>query len=181
MTATTTMNTDNLNSFEAEDGISHINIKNTGRTLLGRTLALETKHPFRHPEFGEFKSLEAFWYYIKSGCQNTEVRNVSGGAGRHLVTPGNSPEGIANFQNIITDGMYHWLTAFHRDDLSEVLFNRLPLDMYYIFRGKSGAATVQRPSFYRWYIPRLTETIELIRLQKPCPETDYGDLLKIAK
>ncbi len=170
-----------INSYEAEDGKTHINIKNTGKTTLGRTLALETKHIFRHPVFGEFKSLEAYWFYIKSGCQNTEVRNVSGGAGRHLVTEDNSPVTVTNFQNIIADGIYYWLSQFHRDDLSEVLHNTLPLDMYYIHYGKSGAATVHRPQFHRWYLPRLKTTIKLIGNGEACPIVNYGDLPRLAK
>jgi hypothetical protein len=186
MLATMTAKTNNpalvaINSYEAEDGKTHINIKNTGKTLLGRSLALETKHQFEHPVFGEFRSLEAFWFYIKSGCQNIEVRNVSNGAGRYLVTKTNAPNTVYNFQLIIADGIYYWLKQFHRDDLSEVIHNKLPLDLYYIHHGDNGAMTVHRPQFHRWYLPKLNGVIGLIRDDKPRPETDYGNLPLQAK
>ena len=51
------------------DGVDHINIYSRGKTELGRLLSNFAYSIFEHPRFGKFYSVEAYWYYLKTGCQ----------------------------------------------------------------------------------------------------------------
>ena len=46
-----------------QDGITHINIYTQGKTQLGRALSNLFDCEFTVPGYGDFKSLEGFWYY----------------------------------------------------------------------------------------------------------------------
>jgi hypothetical protein len=48
----------------SEDGVTHINVYSRGNTELGRLLSNFAHTPFSHPEFGEFASVEGFWYWL---------------------------------------------------------------------------------------------------------------------
>jgi len=174
-----------INPYAVNDGITHINMKTFGQTEVGRLLSMEAPNRFTHPVFGSFDSLEGFWYYIRSGCQDTKVRTSNEGYGRRRF--GNQPtEKIENFQEIIGEGIYIMLCQLPDDRLQLILDNELPLDMYYIHYGKdeSGkvvSAIVQRQRHHQWYLPLVEKVIQLIRDDKPYPEVDYGKLLQQAQ
>jgi hypothetical protein len=65
-----------------EDGVTHCNCYSKGRTPLGRALSNFAKFPFIHPVHGHFASIEAFWYYIGTGCQHQELRSLFGYAAK---------------------------------------------------------------------------------------------------
>ena len=60
------------------DGKDHVRIGMAGRTLIGRLLANEALTPFRHPRYGHFSSMEAYWAFVKSGMSNPDLRALSG-------------------------------------------------------------------------------------------------------
>lgn len=62
----------------AEDGVTHINIYSKGATELGRVLSNFAYTPFQHPVFGEFDSIEGFWYWLKTGQCHDQLRKLSG-------------------------------------------------------------------------------------------------------
>jgi len=49
------------------DGVTHINIYSKGKTKLGRLLTNFAHTPFTHAEYGQFASVEGFWYWIRDG------------------------------------------------------------------------------------------------------------------
>ncbi len=61
-----------------EDGVTHINVYSRGRTELGRLLSNFAHTPFTHPKFGEFASVEGFWYWLSLGEQYNELRSLYG-------------------------------------------------------------------------------------------------------
>ncbi len=61
-----------------DDGELIINVYSKGRTELGRFLSNFELAPFHHPEFGHFSSVEAFWYWLKSGKQHDYLRRLYG-------------------------------------------------------------------------------------------------------
>lgn len=60
------------------DGVDHINICSHGKTLLGQLGTNFAHVPFRHPEFGFFASMEAYWYWIKTGLIHNQLRRLYG-------------------------------------------------------------------------------------------------------
>jgi len=65
-------------SHVSDDGVSHINIYSHGKTELGRALSHFSHYGFNHPHYGHFASLEAFWYYVRSGCKHEELKDLVG-------------------------------------------------------------------------------------------------------
>ena len=47
------------------DGTTHINIYSKGQTELGRMLSNFYHSPFNHPTYGNFHSVEGFYYYLQ--------------------------------------------------------------------------------------------------------------------
>lgn len=72
------------------EGTDHINIYSKSSLKLGRALSNFAHSPFTHPELGEFESMEGLYYYLKTGQQFEELRNLYGWvakkAGNELVT-----------------------------------------------------------------------------------------------
>lgn len=60
----------------ADDGTSHINVWSKGKTELGRLLTNFAYTSFRHPEHGTFASVEAYWYWLKTGMQHNSLRRL---------------------------------------------------------------------------------------------------------
>lgn len=60
------------------DGIDHINAYSKARTKIGRKLTNYSKSPFEHHLFGNFESMEGFWFWLASGKQYNNLRKVYG-------------------------------------------------------------------------------------------------------
>jgi hypothetical protein len=61
-----------------EDGITHINIYSRSNTQLGRLLSNFAHSPFTHPEYGDFQSMEGYWYWVATGMKNDILRTLHG-------------------------------------------------------------------------------------------------------
>ncbi len=61
-----------------KDGIDHINVYSKARTLAGRRLTNYAESPFSHPLYGDFNSMEGFWFWLYSGRQYNALRKVHG-------------------------------------------------------------------------------------------------------
>lgn len=60
------------------DGTTHINIYSKGETEIGRWSSNFALSPFTHPKHGKFKSVEGLWYYLQTGKEHEELRNLYG-------------------------------------------------------------------------------------------------------
>lgn len=60
------------------DGLDHINIYSRSRSELGRLLSNFARTAFTHPEYGYFASMEAYWYWCKSGKMHDRIRRTVG-------------------------------------------------------------------------------------------------------
>lgn len=69
---------EDFNFDPSDDGVTHINVWSKGRTELGRLLSNFAHTPFKHPEYGYFASVEAFWYWLSLGQTNNELRGLYG-------------------------------------------------------------------------------------------------------
>lgn len=62
----------------ATDGVDHINIHFWAQTPLGKLLATETECRFVHPDFGPFKSIEGFYFWVSHIGVPDVVRDAFG-------------------------------------------------------------------------------------------------------
>ena len=67
-----------------QDGVTHINIYTQGKTQLGRALSNLFDCEFSVPGYGDFKSLEGFWYYYLTGCKHEELKCLGGFAAKNF-------------------------------------------------------------------------------------------------
>lgn len=61
-----------------DDGVKYINIYSRGLTPLGRKLSHFAHTPFTHPYYGPFKSMEGFWFYMRSAVRDDKLRYLVG-------------------------------------------------------------------------------------------------------
>lgn len=118
-----------------KDGIDHINIYSKGKTELGRKLTNFADIEFTHPEFGYFRTIEGFWYWL--GCRNNDLRLVDGPTakrvGRELGAADWLPEG--KFRDYIKEALVLRFKQ-HPELEQEFLKSTLPLTHYYEYNGK---------------------------------------------
>lgn len=60
------------------DGKDHINAYSKARTKIGRKLTNFANTPFVHPKYGNFESIEGFWFWLVSGKQYHKLKELSG-------------------------------------------------------------------------------------------------------
>ena len=60
------------------DGYDHINIYSRSDTALGRAMSNFFRWNFFHPEYGEFQSIEGFYYWLLTGGNHYELRYLFG-------------------------------------------------------------------------------------------------------
>ena len=61
-----------------DEGVTHINIYSKSELELGKLLSNFAKTPFTHPVYGEFASIEAFWYWLSTGKQHDGLKKLYG-------------------------------------------------------------------------------------------------------
>ncbi len=139
-----------------DDGVTHINIYSKGKTELGRLLSNFGHTPFKHPDYGFFSSIEAFWYWLSLGKSNDNLRSLYGyqakkeGAALRvaLEKQGNKPPHIDNFKAEIKKAILCKIEQNER--LSSLLKNStLPLTHYYVW-GDEKDYRITYPEKYAW-------------------------------
>jgi hypothetical protein len=110
------------------DGVDHINVAATGRTMLGIMLHVGAYSPIVHPEFGYFVSVAGFWGWLGSGRVHDVFRHLYGeSAFRALLTYQRAPlgDGVDLIKNAL------WLKVEQNQTLRHLIrLNRLPLVCY---------------------------------------------------
>ncbi|QPX76938.1 putative N-glycosidase [Serratia phage BUCT660] len=114
-----------------QDGITHINIYSKSRCMLGKFLSHFSRTPFEHPTLGRFESMEALWYFAKTGYQHEELRGLWGyeakRQGQQYATVHDD-----NFLKVIHEGNRAKIEAYPRQ-LEAFKKNKLPFTHYYVF------------------------------------------------
>lgn len=143
------------------DSVTHINIYSRGKTALGRFLSNFALSPFVHPKYGDFQSVEGFWYWYATGQKHDVLRHLFGSEAKSV---GRSFERVhtpvAEFEKAIQEA----ITAKLRQNpiqLNLLIDSTLPLTHYYVQYGKS------RDAGYEW----ITEYIEYVR--KTCQDKGW--------
>ena len=132
-----------------EDGDTHINIYSRSRAELGRLLSNFSRTPFIHPEYGQFDSVEGFYFYVSTGCVNEQLRVVSG---FHAKSCGvkNPRVPVENFEKVIDSGLRAKIRC--NGNIKEALKESvLPLTHYYVF-GEAGNQKVVVPAQHQWFV-----------------------------
>jgi hypothetical protein len=62
----------------AKDGVEHLNVYSKAKTELGQMLSNFAFTPFKHPQYGHFASMEAFWYWLSTGKKHDNLRRLYG-------------------------------------------------------------------------------------------------------
>ena len=132
------------------DGIDHINIYSHARTALGQ-LATNFAHlPLRHPRYGFFASMEAYWYWIKTGKQHDALRRLYGATAKTAgirLNPVMMPE--EQFVNEICDGLK--LKVVQNQKLMEALKkSTLPIRHYYVYGTNPPVVKEPRNNLWLW-------------------------------
>lgn len=144
------------------DGIDHINISFKGKVELGRMLSHFYESPFMHPIYGQFKSMEGFWQYIRASPAKPEardaLRDLSGMAAKEC---GRNLENvyINNFVEIINYANYQKI--IQNPKIAEAMTQSvLPFKIYYLHGPEDILIHQVR---YKWIIDGLEEIRTMIR------------------
>lgn len=140
------------------DGTTHINVYSHGKSDIGRMLTNFAETPFKHPKLGYFVSVEGFWYYIKTGMVENELRRLYGNSAKFL---GNKLPVVqmdeTEFRTLIKEAIRAKITQ------TPVLYrffvqSTLPFAHYYVFSGK----VVHQPK-HQWQMDYLEELRKELR------------------
>ena len=120
----------------AEDGVTHINVYSRGNTELGRLLSNFAHTPFAHSEYGDFASVEAFWYWLSLGKAHDELRPLYGfkckQKGKELKANGAKEVHVDDFEIQIKKALLLKVEQNHH--LAKLLKeSNLPLMHYYVY------------------------------------------------
>lgn len=149
----------NSNYRPQDDGITHINVYSKGQTALGRSLSNFAPIGFNHPVHGRFASVEAFWYYAKTGFQHEHLRRLFGYSAK---AAGNRLEPVMMEQQAFHDEIRLAITLKieqHPDVLDALLQNALPLTHYFVYGHGDKQITVSKPEF-QWQLDHLNKLRE---------------------
>lgn len=129
------------------DGIDHINVYTKAKTELGRLLTNLADVPLKHPKYGDFKSMEGLWYFLRTGRVFEDFRKYNGfeakKQGQKIMKSINRDQ-IANpeeevsvditedFKNDIIDGIKAKLRQ-NKHLLNLLIQSNLPLCHYYYY------------------------------------------------
>jgi hypothetical protein len=119
--------------YPERDGVDHINVYSKGKTELGRLLTNFADTPFKHPVYGWFRTVEGFWYWLKTGMQYEQLRDVVGWEAKMLGKKWPSVE-IEHFDTKIKTAIRAKLIN-HPNILRMLIDNELPLAHYYVMQG----------------------------------------------
>ncbi len=123
------------------DGIDHINVYSKGKTPLGRLLSNFADTPFHHPDYGRFRTVEGFWYWLMTGLE--ELRRLPGWECKELGKKATLKRTHPT-ENELALAYIAKLNDHPR--IRQMLEkNTLPLTHYYVYNGK-----VVEPKEWQW-------------------------------
>lgn len=151
--------------FPTHDGVDHINIYSKGETWLGRSLSNFAHTPFKLYTYGEFASVEALWYYAKTGFKHEHLRELHGVQAKR---EGKELEVVQFdfFNALIAEGIKAKLRQ-NKDILCHLIDSgNIPLTHYYYFGEKSQPKITRLPQ-YDW----ITQVVRDVRTK--CQRAGY--------
>ncbi|HVI42712.1 MAG TPA: hypothetical protein VM577_19020 [Anaerovoracaceae bacterium] len=152
-----------------QDGITHINVYSKAKTSLGLFLSNFTEIELETDE-GDFKSVEAYWYYLscpKDHPQVEELKNLSGypakKLGREIRGKDYDADKDSSFQEKIKKVLrYKIENSTLRKEFAK---STLPFTHYYVYEGKAS-----EPTEGKWQIEFFEELRQELKSQLPLLE-----------
>lgn len=133
------------------DGIDHINVYSKGKTELGRLLSNFAHTPFNYTEYGNFESVEGFWYYYLTGCKHEKLKYLYGyEAKKYGQTLISDKKKITNLNKEIILGAIRQKIRQNKYIIKELIISNLPFKHYYVY----GNTILDLPQ-YNWIIDEL--------------------------
>ncbi len=163
------------------DGVDHINVCSHGKTPLGQ-LATNFAHvPFRHPVHGFFASMEAYWYWVKTGMKHETLRRLYGATAKTagiqfpiVMMP------QEEFVNLMCDGL-RCKVMQNAKLLKALKESTLPLRHYFVLN-TGGNTVVNEPNRNKWLWRCLEEIRTLLQEDMQIKLNDgtvlFTDLIK---
>lgn len=143
------------------DGVNHINIYSKGKTELGKLLTNFAYTPFTYPPYGKFASVEAFWYWAKTGMQHEDLKHLHGFNAKQQGKLKQRVE-CHEFNDLVLEAIRCKLRQ-NRDLLKMLTDSTLPLEHYYAYGNERNYKIVHLPQ-YQWIVD------EIDRIRKVCQE-----------
>ena len=145
-----------------DDGVKYINIYSRGMTTLGRKLSHFAHTPFTHPYYGPFKSMEGFWFYMRSAVRDDKLRYLTGRDakfyGRELP-----PNWYDHFQEDILAANYQKI--IQNEYIAEMMVaSDLPFKHFYVY-GVGKVMITPRES--EWLVQGFEEIRSALKAGKP--------------
>lgn len=128
------------------DGVDHININHKGDTELGRFLSNNSNFNLTHSQFGNFKYVLGFWYFIKCEKVLEKLRFKEPQAIRTLIRNTPKREKVDNFQAVIVDATWQKIKQ-HKNYHRLLAESTLPFDCWYT--NPNSGIRIRLP-FYNW-------------------------------
>lgn len=155
------------------DGITYINIWIYGKTEVGRALSHFYESPFLHPYFGQFNSMEGFWYYIKTREKDDRLRILAAAEAKALGKT-LTRYYVKNFHEIINAANFYRIEQ--NEKIKKLLMeSTLPFEYYYLF---GPGSVLIRPKGHEWLIEGFEEIRTMFREGRRPAEIDYSQFLK---
>ena len=140
------------------DGVDHINVYSGGATALGRGLSNFAHLPFKHPKYGFFASVEAFWYYVSTGLKHEGLRRLYGAFAKKA---GQKLERVemdeSAFHQLICEAITCKIEQ-HPKLLQALLENTLPLRHYYVY-GHGALSKVRLKPEHDWQLRHMESLV----------------------
>lgn len=119
------------------DGVTHINIDDSGKTRLGQLLNVMADVPFTHPIYGPFRTVEGFWRWLcaENRQEHDQLRSLAGLPAHQYGKTKTVQLKISNFKQEIVMACYYKVTQ--NPELEKLLMeSNLPFKYYYLYGPK---------------------------------------------
>ena len=144
-----------------QDGINHINVYTRAKTALGQDLSNLAHIPFNHPQHGFFASIEAFWYWAKTGMRHDALRRLYGATAKSAgirLNPVMMDE--EQFKNLIRDAI-RLKVVQNRKLCENIRKSTMPFRHYFVYG--SAPYVIREPKQHKWQMDCLEETRTLLQ------------------
>ena len=138
------------------DGIDHINTYSKGKTELGKLLTNFAHTPFVHPKYGEFQSVEGFWYFKKTGSIYPELKKLHGYKAKQVgqkLSPWSDAQDDVGITEEFKEDILEAIRLKLRQNpyiVKMMIDCDLPFEHYYAYGNK-----IQKLPEYKWIIDEL--------------------------
>ena len=143
------------------EGKDHINIYSKSSVKLGRALSNFFQSSFIHPDYGIFKSVEGFYYWLLTGEKHDKLRKLYGFPAKEY---GESLEKTRKVDKVFKEEIQ--VAIAHKIEQNEyikdlLLHSTLPFAHYYYYGEKENNPVVYDRSKRDDYLIEVCETIRI--------------------